>query len=214
VFHLETGPRVVLAGQYLGPSGNVPGLLGSLRSVPGASLSYGQQSYFAMQMRWAGCSMQSFNSCHTVGTYPGAALPREAFRAGSDYYNRPLSGAGRATLIRAIENRQGQPGSGAILFDSYGGAINRVEPGATAFVHRNALFCIQYLTYNWGSAWLAQTRAAMRPYASGFCYQNYIDPTLENWQHAYYGSNYRRLLAIRREIDPEHRFNFPQAIGR
>jgi FAD/FMN-containing dehydrogenase len=217
VLHLETGPSgpgVVLTGQYIGPSGNVPGLLGPLRGVPGASLSFGQQGYFAMQMRWAGCSHQSFNSCHTIGAYPGGTMPREAFRAGSDYFNRPLSGAGRAAAIRAIENRQGQPGSGALLFDSYGGAINRVHPNATAFVHRNALFCIQYLTYNWGSAWLAQTRAAMRPYASGFCYQNYIDPTLKNWQHAYYGSNYKRLLAVRREIDPEHRFNFPQAIGR
>src|SRR5205823_2126277 len=89
-----------------------------------------------------------------------------------------------------------------ILLDSYAGAINRVHPNATAFVHRNALFCIQYLTYNWGSAWLAQTRAAMRPFASGFCYQNYIDPTLRNWQHAYYGSNYRRLLAVR--VDLHH----------
>ncbi len=217
VFHLETspsGPRPVLAGQYLGPSENVPGLLGSLRSVPGASLSFGQQGYFAMQMRWAGCSQLSFNACHTAGAWPGGTMPREAFRAGSDYYHRPLSSAGRAALIRATEIRQGQPGSGAILFDSYGGAINRVKPGATAFVHRNALFCIQYLSYNSGTTWVSQTRAAMRRYSSGFCYQNYIDPTLKNWQHAYYGSNYKRLLAIRREIDPEHRFNFPQAIGR
>ena len=54
----------------------------------------------------------------------------------------------------------------------------------------------------------------MRPFVSGFCYQNYIDPTLKGWQQAYYGSNYRRLLSIRREIDPDHLFNFPQAIGR
>jgi FAD/FMN-containing dehydrogenase len=217
VFHLQTspnGPQAVLTGQYLGPSGDVPGLVRSLRNIAGASLSARQQDYFAMQMRWAGCSKQSFASCHTVGTYPGGTMQRDTFRAGSDYYNRPLSGAGRAALLRAIELRQGQRGSGAILFDSYGGAINHVHPNATAFVHRNALFCIQYLTYDGGSQWLAQTRAAMRPYASGFCYQNYIDATLRNWQHAYYGSNYRRLQAIRRQIDPHHVFNFPQAIGR
>ncbi len=217
VFHLEaipSGPRVVLSGQYNGPAGDIPGLLRSLRSVPGARLSYGQQGYFAMQMRWAGCSHLSFNACHTVGQYPGGSIERDTFRAGSDYVNRPLSSAGRATLLRATENRIGQPGSGAILLDSYGGAINRVHPNATAFVHRNALYCIQYLTYNWGSAWLAETRGAMRPFVSGFCYQNYIDPTLRNWQHAYYGSNYGRLQAIRRRFDPQHRFNFPQAIGR
>jgi FAD/FMN-containing dehydrogenase len=214
VFHLSTGPQVTLSGQYLGPSGNVPGLVRSLSQVPGAQLSFGQQSYFAMQMRFAGCLGESFNACHTVGAWPGGTMPREAFRAGSDYVNKPLSSAARTRLVNAIEERNEQPGSGAILFDSYGGAINRVHPNATAFVHRNSLFCIQYLTYNWGSAWLAQTRAAMRPFVSGFCYQNYIDPTLKGWQQAYYGSNYKRLLAIRREIDPDHVFNFPQAIGR
>ena len=217
ILHFQTspsGPQVVLTGQYLGPAGDVPGLVRSLRNVPGARLSFGQQGYFAMQMRWAGCSHMSFNACHNVGQYPGGQVQRDTFRAGSDYFNRPVSGAGRATLLRAIESRTHQPGSGAILLDSYGGAINRVHPNATAFVHRNALFCIQYLTYNGGSGWLAQTRGAMRPYASGFCYQNYIDATLRNWQHAYYGSNYKRLLAIKREIDPDRAFEFPQAIGR
>ena len=110
ILHLETnpgGPRVVLTGQYLGPAGDIPGLLRSLRGVPGASLSYGQQSYFAMQMRWAGCSHMSFNACHNVGQWPGGQVQRDTFRAGSDYVNRPLSGAGRATAIR--HGREGLP---------------------------------------------------------------------------------------------------------
>jgi berberine-like enzyme len=117
-------------------------------------------------------------------------------------------------LIAAAQARAGLPGSGAILFDSYGGVINRVAPHATAFVHRRQLFCIQYLTYGGGSSWLGVTHGQMRPYVSGMAYQNYIDPALANWQHAYYGANYPRLLATRRRVDPEHKFNFPQAIGR
>jgi FAD binding domain/Berberine and berberine like len=214
VFHLETGPTVSLTGQYLGPASDLPGLLSSLRDIPGARLSSGQEGYLALQMLWAGCAERSFASCHTVGTYPGGALTRADFRAGSDYVNRPLSAAARATLVRAIEARQNQPGSGAILFDGYGGAINRVGPNATAFVHRDSLCCLQYLTYGGDGGWVGQTRAAMRPHVSGYCYQNYIDPTLRNWQHAYYGSNYSRLKAVRRQVDPEHHFNFPQAIGR
>jgi FAD/FMN-containing dehydrogenase len=54
----------------------------------------------------------------------------------------------------------------------------------------------------------------MRPYVSEMAYQNYIDRDLARWQHAYYGSNYPRLLATRRVVDPDHYFNFPQAIGR
>ncbi len=81
-------------------------------------------------------------------------------------------------------------------------------------MHRNALFCIQYLSYNGGSAWLSQTHSAMRPFVSGQAYQNYIDRNLPNWQHAYYGGNYARLESIRHTYDPHHFFNFPQAVGR
>jgi FAD/FMN-containing dehydrogenase len=54
----------------------------------------------------------------------------------------------------------------------------------------------------------------MRPYVTGGAYLNYTDPGLSNWQTAYYGSNYHRLMTIRRSVDPQHYFNFPQAIGR
>jgi FAD/FMN-containing dehydrogenase len=72
---------------------------------------------------------------------------------------------------------------------------------------------MQYLTYNGGTDWLKQTYAAMRPYVSGYAYQNYIDASLTSWQHAYYGANYPRLEAVRRDVDPHHYFSFAQAIG-
>jgi hypothetical protein len=184
-----------------------------MASVAGASVSTGMQSYFGLMVRWAGCAGQSLQSCHTVGTRPGGTLQRASFDAKSDYLVKPLSGSGRAVLTRAIEQRQGQPGSGAILFDAYGGAINRVAAGKTAFVHRNAICCIQYLSYNGGQAWLDSTYASMRPHVSGMAYQNYIDHDLRDWQRAYYGSNYRRLVGVRRRVDPHHYFNFAQAIG-
>ena len=217
VFHLETGsaqPQVNVAGQYNGPASDLRRLLAPLTSAGGGSMTVGNQDYIGLQTRWAGCLGRSLQSCHTVGTRAGGQLERASFNAKSDYVTRPLSQAGRQVLVSAIEARQGQTGSGAILFDSYGGAINRIAPAATAFVHRNALACIQYLAYNGGSPWLGQTHARMRPYVSGMAYQNYIDPALNGWQKAYYGNNYARLLATRRRVDPDHHFNFPQAIGR
>ena len=213
VFHLQTPRSALVAGQYLGSPGDLRGLLAPLTSVPGAGVSSGSQNYFALMFRWAGCLGRSFQSCHTVGTRPGGMLERASFSAKSDYLTKPLSAAGRAVLTGAIERRQGMPGSGAILFDSYGGAINRVDPNATAFVHRNDICCIQYLSYNGGQGWLNSTYSSMRPYVSGMAYQNYIDQDLKPWRRAYYGSNYGRLVKTQRAVDPHHYFNFPQAIG-
>jgi FAD/FMN-containing dehydrogenase len=217
VFHLNAGgsaPSVEVSGQYIGSAGALAGVLAPLRAVPGASISSGAQDYLGLQVRFAGCLGQSLTSCHTAGTRPGGTLPRASFNAKSDYVNKPFSSAARQALTDATEARIGQPGSGAILFDAYGGAINRVAPGASAFVHRNDLCCIQYLSYDGGGSWLRSTYARMRPYVSGMAYQNYIDASLKGWKQAYYGSNYARLEQIRKAVDPHHMFNFPQGIGR
>lgn len=63
-------------------------------------------------------------------------------------------------------------------------------------------------------AWVDQAALKIRPYVSGRAYQNYIDPGLGNWQQAYYGHHLQRLQQTRVQIDPDHYFDFPQAIGR
>jgi FAD/FMN-containing dehydrogenase len=218
VLHLQKGlhgPEVLVAGQHLGRFSELGGLLAPLTGVAGGSMFGGDQAYLPLQMRWAACPGGSLSRCHTVGTSPGGTLMRDRFWAKSDYAAHPISAAGRQRLIAAIEHRQMLPGlRGSILFDSYGGAINRVAPDVTAFVHRNVLFAMQYLNYDTGAAWVRDTHAGMRPFVSGQAYQNYIDAELGGWQHAYYGANYHRLLQVRRRVDPDHRFNFPQAIGR
>ena len=217
IFHINgAGSSSVTAnGQLMGDPSRLRGLIAPLLGVPGAQLTTSTMTnYLTMQLLLAGCSGHGLPFCHTVGTRPGGQLQRASFQAKSDYVATPLPAAARSVLIRAAEIRAGQPGSGAILFDSYGGAINRVAPTATAFAHRNQLFAVQYLSYNGGGGWLGQTHAAMRRYVSGQAYQNYIDAQLGNWQQAYYAQNYARLKATRKRVDPEHFFNFPQAIGR
>ena len=217
IFHLNGGAganSVNVSGQYFGPASDLGRLLAPLQSVSGAKVSTFNRGYLQTQLTWAGCSTISLTACHTEGTRSGGTLPRESFQAKSDYVAKSLPGAARRALVQAAEARADIAGSGAILFDCYGGAINRVAPGATAFVHRNVLFCIQFLSYNGGASWLNSVWGKMRPYVTGGAYFNYTDPSLKGWQSAYYGSNYRRLLQVRREFDPHHYFNFPQAIGR
>jgi FAD/FMN-containing dehydrogenase len=216
IFHLNGGGSepAQVTGQYFGSSRDLGRLLAPLTATGPTSVRFGDLGYMAAQLMWAGCSSISFTACHTVGTRPGGILARESFQAKSDYVAKPLPAAARQALVQAAQARAGIPGSGAILFDAYGGSINQVKPAATAFVHRGVLFCIQYLTYNGGAAWLGSIHARMRPYVTGGAYVNYTDPDLANWQTSYYGSNYPRLLAIRRAVDPHHYFNFPQAIGR
>jgi FAD/FMN-containing dehydrogenase len=203
-----------VSGQYIGPEGDLGRLLAPLRAVPGARISTGELAYERAQALFAGCLHLSPAACHTVGSARGGTLPRMSFRARSDYVTRPVSAAGARAMVSAAERRLRGPGSGALLLDAYGGVINRVAPDATAFVHRGARFCIQYLTYDGGHDWLRSAWRSLRPYVSGQAYQNYIDPELPSWREAYYGANLPRLEEIRRAVDPEHRFNFPQAIGR
>jgi FAD/FMN-containing dehydrogenase len=212
ILHLNSGsaPSITANGQYLGSSAALPGLLRPLLAVPGANLtSQLDMPYLRLQLLLAGCTGQSVAACHTVGAAPGGTLPRNTFNAKSDYVNRPLSVAGRAAMIAAVE----AAGSGSLLCDAYGGAVNRIAPTATAFAHRQQLFCIQYYGNGSSASWINQAWTRMRPHVSGQAYQNYIDPSLNDWPQAYYSQNLARLQATRKRVDPHHYFNFPQAIG-
>ena len=78
------------------------------------------------------------------------------------------------------------------------------------------LFSLQYGAYlGNGPAskrWINGVWRALRPYASGQAYQNYIDPQLTTWQKAYYAGNLPRLREIKKQVDPDFMFRFKQAI--
>src|SRR5829696_7299149 len=206
-------PRVAAVGQYFGNLAKLHRLVGPLTRVAGASLSSGGWTYFSLVLRWAGCLDGGFAACHRS--------TRSSFFAKSDYIDRRLGPRGRAIMIDWIERRQRNPslGSGALLLDAYGGALNRPAPDSTAFVHRDMHFSLQYLAYFNGATagrasgrWINGVWRALRPHVSGEAYQNYIDPQLEHWQRAYYGSNLERLREIKKRVDPDFRFRFRQAI--
>jgi FAD/FMN-containing dehydrogenase len=210
IFNLNTS-GVTALGQYFGPRSRLLNLIRPLSRVAGASVSSGNSTMLSLALRWAGCLDDGYRACHTRGTSPGGQLPRTSFYAKSDYFDRPLPAHARQLMIDWVERRHG---AGALILDAYGGAYNRPAPGATAFVHRDMLFSLQYFTGGDAAArrWANGVWKALRPYASGQAYQNYIDPQLRTWQRAYYGSNLARLREIKKSVDPDFMFRFRQAI--
>jgi FAD/FMN-containing dehydrogenase len=210
--------RITSAGQFFGSADRLRELVRPLANAGTPTrFTVTSRSYMDAQEMWAGCS-GTIAECHLP---PQGQLGRSTFKGKSSFANKPLTAAGINTMIRQIEARITAPGSGSgiILLDSYGGAINRVKKGATAFVHRDALFSMQYLAYWDASAgaepnlrWLRNFYAAMRPYVSPFAYQNYIDPELGKWGRAYYGTNLDRLIAVKKRYDPQNVFRSSQSI--
>jgi FAD/FMN-containing dehydrogenase len=219
----SSGPSVRLGGVFAGTTSTLDAALSPLLAAVGSAPSYrfvGPESYLDAMFIEAGCEGKSVSECHLPTQTPDGTLSRSAYAAKSNFVVSPLSSGGLDAAINAIESSQQiAPGIGAaFLFDSYGGAINRVKPAETAFVHRDALAGIQ-MTATWGSgpepatsaSWLATAGADMAPYTSG-AYQNYIDPTLSDWQEAYYGANLPRLVKVKAAVDPDDFFHFAQSI--
>jgi FAD binding domain/Berberine and berberine like len=214
ILNLSTGggsPTIRCVGQYFGGTAALRRLLGPVRRVGHPSISTRHDSYLNVQLWLAGCAGETVGRC--------LAFAPQRFAGKSHYFAHPIPGAGRAAVVRAIDRARRLSGGGALILDAYGGAINRVRPGATAFVHRDQLFSGQFFA-SWGAAhrggpilgWLRGFHAQMRPYASGYAYQNYIDPELRSWKHAYYGSNFERLTEVKKRYDPGNHFHFAQSI--
>jgi hypothetical protein len=215
-----------IGGVYCGSTSELASVLAPLKAMIGTAATssfIGSNSYLSAMEIEAGCSGLSIAACHLTTQNPAGRLGREAYSAKSSYVDAPMNDAAAASFVEAVENLHAHaPTVGAgLAFDSYGGAINRVASDATAFVHRDKLACIQ-ATYSWsgytspsvvaaGAQWLTWLGANVFDPTSG-AYQNYIDPTLAQWQSAYYGTNLPRLVSIKQKYDPDDLFSFGQSI--
>ncbi|RCG29174.1 FAD-binding oxidoreductase [Streptomyces diacarni] len=193
-----------------------------------ADLSLRRHSFLDAVKVLGGVSGWTLAQAHQRGTLPGRTkrgrVPRQSYAVRSDFCTRPLPPEGIRALVARVEQlvRLRGDGSGSVTLHALGGAVQRPRPDATAFVHRDARFLAQYAA-GWQETagaeavaglrgWLDATHAAMRPWASGFAYQNHPDPALRDWRHAYYGSNAERLTKIKAMHDPDRLFSLPQAL--
>jgi FAD/FMN-containing dehydrogenase len=99
------------------------------------------------------------------------------------------------------------------------GAPNRVAPGAMAYGHRDAKFVLN-VHGRWDDAkddqkcvkWAREFFNASAPYASAGAYVNFMTAEESERVAAAYGSNYARLVEIKRRYDPENVFHLNQNI--
>ncbi|MEU9012368.1 FAD-binding oxidoreductase [Streptomyces sp. NPDC048479] len=108
---------------------------------------------------------------------------------------------------------------------AFGGAVQRSPRGGTAFPHRNALFYSEPGA-GWGTrgqsdcndpitpiaqTWIAEFSQALRPYVNG-AYVNVPNIGVQDWETAYWGSNFDRLRKIKAKYDPHNVFQYEQSI--
>jgi FAD/FMN-containing dehydrogenase len=224
---LDDPPVVQVGGQVLGDRADSERLIGQLEAMVGRQPSdapdIATMPYHAAVMDGAGCADRTVAACHVPGENPEGTLSRYEYRlTKSQLFNRPLPQAGIDRVIGEVLAERVAGYDRDLEFASLGGAYNRIAPDATAFVHRDCLFNIKYATNidmsaaesvkESGARWIERIAAAMTTWTSGQAYQNYIDPSLANWQEAYYGPNYRRLRQVKHRYDPDRFFTFAQAI--
>lgn len=135
----------------------------------------------------------------------------------SRYLSRPLT---EADFQRLLDYYATTPNTLDTLYiQATGGPLNAIPRESSAFIHRDARF-LCYLDVFWqdaeqkaaGLAWQQGWGEVLAPFWNGHCYQNFADPTLEDYRFAYWGEAAPALLAVKRKYDPRTRFRFQQAL--
>ena len=140
----------------------------------------------------------------------------------SEFFRRPLPGETIAALVDHLTKGLAPGQSREVDFLPWGGAYNSVPADATAFAHRDERFLVQHLVQVGADAapaeraaardWLARSWTLLHPWGSGGVYPNFPDPDLQDWAHAYYGTNYDRLRRVKAAYDPDGFFRFHQSL--
>jgi FAD/FMN-containing dehydrogenase len=216
----EVRLKAAIEAQWWGTQADFEALVEPLQAAGPQRFSIRELPY---SQAWApdGCTVAPNGevTCQTLPAYD-AAYPNYQK---SDFFKEQMPAAGIEALVSQVAEWPGGPGAyeGGVHVEALGpgSQANAIKPGATAFVHRDQLFHVAYLSF-WGQPessqanieWTENTWAAMRPYASGQAYQNYIDGRLTSWREAYYAGNWNRLRKIKRKYDPRNLTEFRQGV--
>jgi hypothetical protein len=215
---LERPPAVDLFGSMLGSEHDTAELLDQLIVSAGAD----PISEFCKHMSFHGTTRFWAAPGAGDGAGEGKHQHDESLFLKSEFFRRPLPPDAVAALLANLTEGRWPGHSRELDFTPWGGAYNRKREDATAFVHRRELFSLKHTAIvdsdspkaaDAALRWLMQSWQAVRPWGSGRVFPNFPDPDLDDWAHAYYGSNYERLLRIKGAYDPGNVFRFRQSLS-
>jgi len=106
-----------------------------------------------------------------------------------------------------------------VILAQLGGAIARVPSDATAYTHRNARWVMNVHT-RWEQAgdderciaWARRAFQDMAPFATGGVYVNFMAADETARVRDAYGSNYERLVSLKKKYDPGNLFRLNQNV--
>jgi hypothetical protein len=160
--------------------------------------------------------------------YAGFQIPTDEEPANwkffSQFTNKPFPE--KAISLIASFMQKAPTDESNFFTQAFGGAVKSSAPrGGTAFPHRDALFYSEPGA-GWGTrgqpnsgdaitpkaqAWIAEFSQALRPYVNG-AYVNVPNIGMDQWETAYWGSNFNRLRKIKSKYDPLNVFQYEQSI--
>ncbi|WP_344099675.1 FAD-binding oxidoreductase [Myceligenerans crystallogenes] len=163
------------------------------------------------------------------------SLPR--WKAKSAYLRQAMPADQLAALYRQLTREDYDNPFSMVALVSYGGRINDVEAGVTAVAQRDSVMKLLYVTL-WTEPseddrhdrWIRECYTDVYAATGGVprsndvtdgCFINYADADLADpalnesgvpWHELYFGANYPRLQAVKRQWDPRGEFGHALAV--
>jgi FAD/FMN-containing dehydrogenase len=212
-------PSVEVFGTMLGAQSEAAHVLDELvaraKADPASSVSQ-EMSYLDSLRHWAARAGERLED-------PRARPATRSYQViKSEFFARPLPAEAVAAVLNGFTEARMVGQSRELDFSPWGGAYNRTRADATAFVHRDALYLLKHTaaigvdsaTDEKAAAhrWATRSWELVHPWGTGHVFPNFPDLDLEDWGHAYYGSNYERLLDVKARYDPDDLFHFQQSL--
>jgi len=217
--NVEEAPVVELYGTMLGNASDVNQTLGPLverieASPMSSSIAAG--SYLDALHHWASRAGEQLENPRAVRDIRRVEFVKSGF-----FVHR----VPREAIARLVENFEANRVAGEsrnVDFSPWGGAYARMTADSTAFVHRDAVYWIKHAATvgvtspievrDAANYWVYRSWESCRTWGTGGVFPNFSDPDLEDWGHAYYGSNYERLTKIKSRYDPDNIFRAKQSV--